>query len=75
MGLELLALAQHHDTVTYETRTRATEELQYWQAREDADIFARSIAQGKEWDLETALLSTHRALSSPLSFQEYASTI
>jgi hypothetical protein len=65
VGLETLALAQHHDLAEHDTREQATGELAKWQPLVDSDLFSAAVGRGKEADLETALRSTSQMLSSP----------
>ena len=69
LGLELLALAQHHSAAEHETKTRATEELAAWRPRVDDHLFSDSLSNGKERELEIAVMGAHRILSLPLTFQ------
>lgn len=70
VGLETLALSQYHDAAKHDTKARAAKELAAWQPRVDDDLFSVSVSRGKGRDLETALMSALRALSSPLAFQQ-----
>lgn len=74
LGLETLALSQHHDAAEHDTRARAAQELAAWQPRVDDGLFYASVSQGKGGDLESALVSAQQALSSPFTFQQLDST-
>lgn len=65
LSVAALTVVHRHPASDHETKTRAQQRLDRYEADIDADDFARAVRQGTDWKLDAAVTALQAALAAP----------